>query len=129
MMHTAAVDGAVDLIAELNPGSSILMSASTVGLQALNLMHVLGYRIVHLYGYDSSNRDGAHHAYAQPLNDDQEWREFLFQGKPYWASGPMASQADQFAKHYRKWTSQGMDLQVFGDGLLPAMWRLQEGIV
>lgn len=128
MMHIAAVDGAVDMIAELNPGCSILMSASTVGLQALNLMHVLGYRIVHLYGYDSSNRSGAHHAYAQPLNDEQALREFQFQGKSYSASGPMASQAEQFAINYRKWTSQGMDLQVFGDGLLPDMWRFHEAI-
>lgn len=128
MVHILAVEGADTLIAERNPGCSILTSAPTSGLQALNLMHVLGYRIVHLYGYDSSHRGKAHHAYAQPLNDGQKVLEFQFRGKTYFSSGPMASQAEQFAITYRKWVTQGMDLQVFGDGLLPDMWRFHEEV-
>lgn len=128
MVHVLAVDGAHEVIRQLNPGASILTSAPTVGLQALNLMHVLGYRIVHLYGYDSSNRDGAHHAYVQQLNEGQRNVEFVFRGKSYHAPGPMASQAEQFVLNYRKYTSQGMDLQVIGEGLLPDMYRFHEAI-
>lgn len=128
MIHVLAVEGAQEIISELNPGSSILTSAPTVGLQALNLLHVLGYKIVHLYGYDSSYRGDAHHAYPQELNDNQKLHEFVFRGTPYVSSGPMASQADQFCINYRKYTSQGMDLQVIGDGLLPAMYAYHEDL-
>lgn len=126
MVHCAAVEGAVDLIAKENPGTSILGSASTVGLQALNLLDVLGYRIAHLYGYDSSHRGLEHHAYAQELNNDQVIHDFKFNGTVYYSSGPMASQAEQFIQVYRKYVMRGMDLHVFGDGLLPAMWRFHE---
>lgn len=123
MVYTMATEGAVDLILKEDPHASILTSASTVGLQVLNLLHVLGYMVVDLYGYDSSHRDGSHHAYDQSLNDGQKEIEFVFQGQTYLSSGPMASQAQQFIHMYKKYTTRGMRLEVHGEGLLPDWWR------
>ena len=128
IVYNAAADGATDLIADIRPGATVLGSAPTSGLQVLNLLDVLGYRVMHLYGYDSSYEGDSHHAYAQPLNDGQAVHEFQFQGRTYLSSGPMGSQAQQFCQVFRKYTARGAVLEVFGDGLLPDMWRYHEAV-
>ena len=128
MVNVAAVDGAIDLIGRLNPGATVLSSQPTVGLQALNLMDVLGYRIVHLYGYDSSHRDDGHHAYEQAVNDDLKVLEWRFNDRGFKTNAAMAMQAEQFGLIYSRYVQRGMALEVFGDGLLPEIWRFHESI-
>lgn len=126
MVHTAVCDGAVELLGEVEPGASVLGSSFTVGMQALNLLNLLAYKVVHLYGYDSNNRSGHHHAYAQSLNDGQSEHLFEVNGKEFSASGMMANQANDFIAKYRRYEALGMNIQVIGEGLLPEMWRYHE---
>lgn len=53
-------------------GGLMVLGGCTVGLRALNLALLDGYREIHLFGYDCCVQKGAHHAYAQPQNDDDK---------------------------------------------------------
>lgn len=127
MFHSANYAESMDFFNTHEPGRLVLGGAPTVGMQALNLMVVLGYRQVELYGYDSSNRDGRRHAYRQQANEDQPEREFVLDGKTYRASAPMGQQAQYFSDTFLQWRDCGLDIKVCGDGLLPAMWRKMMG--
>lgn len=127
LFHANNTEGTLELLQEVAPGSHVLGGANTVGLQAINILCVMGYRLVELYGYDSSWRDGAKHAYPQSANDDQTPRTFQFEGKEYVSSGAMAQQAQAFWDAYPMWKGLGLEFNIVGEGLLPDMWRSLEG--
>lgn len=92
----------------------------TVGLSALVLAVVLGYRKLHLYGYDSSFGPGKiKHARYQPQNEACDTTEIEFKGKWYTTTPAMAQQVSNFLflsgmlhKHY-----EGMEINIKGHGL------------
>ena len=103
-----------------------VIGGSTVGMRSIALAHMMGFRFMHLFGFDSCYApDGRHHAYPQEMNETEG------SGRMYWAltnkdktegrefrcSTWQASQAQNFrdflaanGKHFR--------LQIHGDGLL-----------
>jgi uncharacterized Rossmann fold enzyme len=99
----------------------------TVGLRALNLAWLSGYRKIHLYGFDSCYHDDAHHAYAQPLNDGDATMMVALAGKQYRCAPWMVRQAMEFQENYRALVDQGVRIFVHGRGLIPDVWRLLNG--
>ncbi len=95
----------------------------TVGLRALNLAWLSGYRKIHLYGFDSCYHDDAHHAYAQPLNDGDSTMMVAVAGKEYRCAPWMARQAIEFQENYLSLRDQGVKVFAHGRGLIPDMWR------
>lgn len=128
LVHCMMCDGAYEAIKELDPNATVLGAAPTVGCQAMNLLAVLGYKIAHCYGYDSSYQDGAHHAYEQSWNDGKKVRTFDFGGETFHTDGAMALQAEHFTASIEKWERAGLQIEVFGEGLLPTMWRAHRSI-
>jgi uncharacterized Rossmann fold enzyme len=101
------------------PGSQLIGSGPTVGLRAMNIAYILGYRYLSLYGYDSC----AYHAYPQAMNAGQKMHTFNFNSKDYEASGPMGSQAEAFINDAAKLIQLDVNISVRSKGLLPAMWE------
>lgn len=104
-------------------GYALIGGGAAVGTCAACLAYTLGYRSMHLYGYDSSHRSGRSHAYTQPQNDliptiDVDWA-----GKTYTASVVMKAQAEWFQVIGRGLRELGCAVEVHGDGLLPAMFN------
>lgn len=97
--------------------------AGSVGNCALALAWAMGYRTFDVFGYDSSHRDNASHAFHQPLNDFEPWGRFTWRGKSYVCSYTMRSQASRFQTVARALIDNGCTLRVHGDGILPDMWR------
>lgn len=95
----------------------------TVGLRALNMAWLGGYKKIHLYGFDSCYHDGNHHAYAQSLNDGEATMMVAVGGKQYRCAPWMARQAIEFQKNYLELRDQGVRVHVHGRGLIPDMWR------
>lgn len=95
----------------------------SVGITSLCVAWAMGYREIHCYGYDSSNRGEATHAYEQPMNAHLPQITVTWGGRPYRASMPMKIQAEAFLPFARELVSRGVKLEVHGDGLLPAMWK------
>lgn len=91
---------------------------STVGLSAMSLAYMMGYRKLHLYGYDSSYRSGATHAYKQ--HDPQRINcEVTVRGRKFQTSLAMAGQAERFTKHSDNLIDLGCLITLRGEGLLP----------
>lgn len=101
----------------------IVGAAVTVGNTALPLLYVLGYRTIHVFGMDSSHKDGKAHAYHQPMNDGEPCTVVSFAGREYTCSVAMELQARNFAWRANQLKAAGVSITVHGDGLLPALSR------
>lgn len=99
----------------------------TVGLRALSLAWLSGYRKIHIYGMDSSYSGKEHHAYAQPLNDDEQTQTVVMGDERFTGARWMIRQANEFQTAYRALTEDGVKITVHGTGLIPSMWRLMRG--
>ena len=92
---------------------------STVGLKSIGLVAALGYRNIHIYGYDSSYSDDDHHAYDQALNNDEKIIGIQVGEVSFKASPWMATQANEFVELVPQLTSMGCEITVHGSGLIP----------
>lgn len=108
-----------------DPGENILFigGAASVGNTATCLAYALGYRNLHIYGYDSSHREGKGHAFHQKMNDGDPCASVTFCGKEYICSLTMKLQAEKFQETGRLLQQAGCHIEVHGDGLLPDMWN------
>lgn len=94
----------------------------TVGLRACYLAYAIGFKDIHLFGFDSSHED-YHHAYDQPLNDLQDVIEVQAGGEKFKTSPTMAKQAYQFQSVAMRLSRAGVDITVHGGGLLPTIHK------
>lgn len=92
---------------------------TTCGMKAATIAWAMGYRAIHLYGFDSCYRDGAHHAYAQPLNDGEQVMDAEYNGMTYRCSPWMIQQAEDFETFGPQLMDHGVELSVHGSGLIP----------
>lgn len=97
--------------------------AASVGNTATCLAYSLGYRELHLYGYDSSHRENRGHAFPQPMNDGDPCAIVEFNGKQYTASLTMKLQAERFMETSKALREMGAAIHVHGDGLLPDIYN------
>lgn len=106
------------------PNAIGICGGITVGLSAMSLVYALGYRELHLFGYDSSDRFGIAHAYPQAeVGAERERMEVWVAGKTYWGQPALIAQATKFPKWAMTMMRGGVSLHVHGDGLLPAIAR------
>lgn len=122
--HCAVEDG--DVLPAVDPPHHYVMCDVTVGLTAMSLVFMMGYRKLHLYGYDSSDADGAMHAYDQTQARAESTRvEVWCDGRKFSAGIAMYAQAQGFQEAcQRLWNADENTLiTVHGDGLLPALAR------
>lgn len=103
---------------ENHPAHTLIGGGTTVGLSAMVVAYAMGYRKLHLYGYDSSYRNGATHAYKQ---DDPQNVACVstVEGKSFNTSLAMAKQAELFPGLATSLIDLGCLITLRGDGLLP----------
>lgn len=105
-------------------GYTMIGGAASAGNSAINLAYVMGFRDLHVFGFDSSAREGRRHAYEQPLNKDESLIPIRLGDRVYFCSYSMAVQSDYFPIIAKELEKLGCRLTVYGDGLLPEKWRL-----
>jgi hypothetical protein len=105
--------------------TSCLTGAYVLGPIAMSAAFVLGFRNMHLYGYDSSDaEDGSAHAYDQNETDPEKKRvEVIVAGRPFRCSFGMYKQAEVFPYFAATLANHGCTITVHGDGLLPTIAR------
>jgi len=122
-LYLTTLDYAREATAHIDkPKTLIAGSVGTVGFKALCMAYALGYRELHLFGYDSSYAE-SHHAFPQALNDGANTIDVhLSDGRKFITTPSYAHQASEFpwfasgmVRHY------GMDIQLHCAGLLPAL--------
>lgn len=107
-------------IAGAKPRKLQIGGATTVGLKAAVLAYVLGHRILHLYGFDSSYSE-THHAYPQTLNDNERVVDVETNGLTFKCAAWMAQQANEFCDIAPELVRMGCEIQVHGYGLIPTI--------
>jgi uncharacterized Rossmann fold enzyme len=112
-------DGVAEALAGETRPVHLIGGGSTVGLCAIVLAYALGYRKIHLYGFDSSYREDTHHAYMQNLNDADFIVDVLAGDRKFRASPWMVQQAEEFCSLATYLADEGCIITVAGDGLLP----------
>ena len=101
---------------------ALVGGGTTVGLQAMSIAFAMGYRAIHLYGFDSSySLSGDGHAYAQAANSEDPRESYWIGGKEYIAAPWMARQAMEFQTAAQQLADADAVIQVHGFGLLPAI--------
>lgn len=108
-----------------HPAHTLIGGGTTVGLSAMVLAYALGYRKIHLYGYDSSYRESSH---AYPQHDPQQVDcVATVAGKKFKTSLAMARQAELFPQLSDSLIDLGCLITIRGDGLLP--WTSQQAAI
>lgn len=95
----------------------------TVGLSSMCLAYIMGYRKLHLFGYDSSHRATLSHAYKQPMNDSEVLCKVTLGGKVFTSSLAMARQAELFPSVCNNLLDRGCIITLDADGLIMAVHR------
>lgn len=94
---------------------------STVVLRAIPLMRMLGFRRMHVFGFDSCIfPEGAHHAYTQAENDGDAVIPVTCGGRVFLCAPWMVSQASEFRDLVRLLGDE-VELAIYGDGLIAHM--------
>jgi uncharacterized Rossmann fold enzyme len=106
-------------------GYALIGGGASVGNSAMCVAYTLGFRELHLFGYDSSHTDDRSHAYDQPMNTNMPCVDVKWGGETYKTSVAMKAQAEKFQMTSQALEQVGCDLKVYGDGLLQAMYRTE----
>lgn len=103
----------------------VLGGSYVLGPIAICAATALGFRQIHLYGYDSSDADdGAAHAYEQQQTEGEAKRlDVIVSGRKFRCSYAMFKQAEEFPAFAQMLADNGCVLTVHGDGLLPTVAR------
>jgi hypothetical protein len=108
----------------------LIGGGTTVGLLAISLAYLRGYRKIHLYGFDSCYHENRHHAYHQAINDGEPIIDVMFNDKDYRCAPWMAGQANEFQGLAQFMMDHGVTLTAHGSGLIPDMlWAMQRNPV
>jgi len=124
VMFHMAMDGLPDALPKGRQVTQVC-GLVTSGLTAMSVAYALGFRMLHLYGYDSSDADdGGAHAYPQEQTDAEQKRlDVNVDGKHFRCSFAMYKQAEQFPAFAQMLADNGATITVHGDGLLPTLAR------
>jgi len=108
-------------VAEHDPNQLVVHGGSTIGLTALHIGGVLGYRHFEIHGMDGNRReDGIRHAgphYGKPQNDPITWNA---EGRRYHTSQIMANAVAETINTVKRFP---MFCVFHGDGLTQALIR------
>jgi len=94
-----------------------IYGGSTVMLRAIPLLRTLGFRKLHIYGFDSCLSGAEHHAYPQKENEGHRLVEIEVGGRKFQCTAWMWEQAHEFIDLTRA-IAEVCDLAVYGDGLI-----------
>jgi len=115
------VEGIKDLIGDRV--CALIGGGTTVGLQAMSIAYTLGFRTLHLYGFDSSYEGTEGHAYKQPENDGEELIDVLFANRRFKCAAWMIRQTEEFKGVLHQLLELDCSVSVSGDGFLPVTFR------
>jgi hypothetical protein len=93
-------------------GYVLIGGESTVGTCALCVAYTLGFRDLHIFGYDSNYRDGKSHGYSQDINKSMPTMAVRWAGKDFQVSIAMKHQAEKFQVYAQAMKEAGAKINV-----------------
>lgn len=108
-----------DLGAEFYNNEPRVGGGSTVTLRAIALAHIMGYRELHMFGFDSCYISGFEHGY--PYRQDRpEAFQVNYGGHVFTVTPQLLQQAYEFMAMYHDHQHE-IAIKVYGDGLIATM--------
>jgi len=104
-------------------GYTLVGGDSSVGVCALCVAYIKGYRDLHIFGYDTSYREGKSHGYKQRINDTMPTITTNWAGKDYTISLAMRDQCQNFMAYTSALKEAGCRFNVYGEGLLQSVYH------
>jgi hypothetical protein len=98
---------------------------STSATRGISIIYALGFRQFHLYGYDSCYYEPQDTSEKTKLGH-QKYYEAEVSGKKFWTDSELMAQAQDFEKLMKE--DKDIDIQVYGDGMIPHIWTLMRRI-
>jgi SAM-dependent methyltransferase len=118
LWHTGVNGDAETMLDEHYKGQWFpIPGGSTVMLRSIPLLRVLGWRRLHVYGFDSCLMDGKHHSYAQAENDNDLPIGACVGDRVFQCHGWMVAQAQEFIDLVT-FLGDEVELEVYGDGMI-----------
>ena len=117
------IEGIEDVLSFSDQEYVLIGGGLTVGLSSMCLAYAMGYRKIHLFGYDSSHRIDLTHAYSQPMNSTEPRCKVTVNGKAFSTSLTMARQAEAFPDVCNNLIDLGCIITVDSDGLIAEVVR------
>lgn len=106
----------------------ITPGGSTVMLRAIQVLRLLGFTHMEIWGFDSCVIECQHHAYTQKENDNIPYTDVEVKGRTFTVEPWMVSQANEFAKMAQVFGDL-LRIVVHGDGLIAHMIRSHSGLL
>lgn len=100
----------------------LIGGGTTVGLQTMSIAYAMGFRTLHLFGFDSCYSEaGKGHAYDQPLNDDEPRAEYCIGDSKFICAPWMVRQAIEFQTTARQLLDDNVQIYAHGSGVIPTI--------
>jgi len=99
-----------------------VQGGTTVGSRALWLLYMFGFRKIAIYGMDGCLKKGAHHAYQQPENDQEQIYKARVGRRTFYCHPWMAVQADELTQ-LLPMVPDDLALEFRGDNFISYMIR------
>jgi hypothetical protein len=126
LWHIATDEHIAKFLQELKePGKLIVTGGGSVGLRAISLLYAMGYREYHIYGMDCSFADEGKEQWAgKHAGLSQEVVKIAtVEGEIFHTSLVLIGYATEFVEMIQR-MSVGVDIQLYGTGLLQSMIRM-----
>jgi hypothetical protein len=108
-------------------GYALVGGDSSVGVCALCAVYIKGFRELHIFGYDTSYRDGKGHGYKQRINDTMPTISTEWAGKQFTISLAMREQCQNFMAYSSALKEVGCNFHLYGEGLLQTVYNTNAG--
>lgn len=119
LYHAAVGAGEEKLLA----GKSLVLGGSTSATRGISLLNAAGFCRFDLYGYDSCFQEKPGDDYVV-TGDGKKPMQVKVNGQEFWTTAELIAQAQDFDKIARlAIDGNSLDLEVHGDGIIPAIWR------
>jgi hypothetical protein len=112
--HCAHGQHVVEWIGKNDDGAILVAGGSTVGLSAIHLAGILGYRSFKLYGFDGNLRDGKRHA-GEHYGPSQRLIE-----REGWTTTPQMSNACDELLWLK---NENLEIEIVGESLMKSLWH------
>ena len=99
-----------------------IQGGPTIMLRGFRLFAILGYHRFDVFGFDSCAIDDLHHAYEQPIADEENTVKIGCNGKEFQVRAVDIQQAMEFMKVVKVF-GQNWQMRVHGDGLIEHLIR------
>jgi len=110
-----------DDLPQLHDGEPMVGGGSSVTLRAIAISHIMGYRELHMFGFDSSYAGGFEHAYPY-MQDRPSPIQVNYMGATFTTTPQLLHQAREFMAMYHDHQHE-LSVKVYGDGLIAHMLR------